>query len=216
MAEKEKEKENKADKTDAAPQAGSKTGVLTWVIMVTVITALSGSGFVLGHLLAGSSSPESAPSDAVVPATPESKPSSESPPSETKKGEAPKSKHGEAASATSESKTIPGGVWYYNDLESVVVNPNEPGATRFIRVGLILEMREGSEPEKTKELIDTKKPLLINWLNLYFKGLTLNEMQNERGLNRLLTQICDGFNEILSPEAKPMIKKILIREFNIQ
>jgi hypothetical protein len=41
-------------------------------------------------------------------------------------------------------------------------------------------------------------------------------MQNDRDMKRMLVQICDAFNEILFPDEKPKIKKILIREFNIQ
>jgi hypothetical protein len=41
-------------------------------------------------------------------------------------------------------------------------------------------------------------------------------MQNDRDMKRILAQICDAFNEVLFPEQKPKIKKILIREFNIQ
>ena len=115
-----------------------------------------------------------------------------------------------------DSETGSKGTWYYNDLESVVVNPDEPGATRFVRVGLILEISSGLSEDKVKELIEAKKPPLINWLNLYFKSLTLDEMENDRDMKRILSQICDAFNEMLFPDAKPQIKKILIREFNIQ
>ena len=118
-----------------------------------------------------------------------------------------------------DSKTDSKGTWYYNDLESIVVNPDEPGATRFVRVGLILEISSALDKDKIKkikELIEAKKPPLINWLNLYFKSLTLGEMENDRDMKRILAQICDAFNEILFPDAKPQIKKILIREFNIQ
>lgn len=195
MADKANDKEKKTDKTEAPPpQAGGKIGILTWVIMLVVVVALSGSGFVLGHLLAGSSAAET------VPTSPENAPSAQAP-----------SKPSASTSAPSAA-----GLWYYNDLESVVVNPAEPGATRFIRVGLILEMMQAADQEKIKVLIDSKKPLLVNYLNLYFKSLTLAEMENERDLNRILSQLCDAFNEILSPEAAPLIKKILIREFNIQ
>jgi len=188
----DKDKENKTtDKEVSSKPAEVKMGLWTWVIMLTVIALLSSSGFVLGRLMAGSSS-----SDAVT--TPPETETTQATPSET------------ALPPTNQ------GTWYYNDLESVIVNPDEPGATRFIRVGLILEMSEELSQEKSKELIEAKKPLLINWMNLYFKGLALNEMENEKDLNRILSQICDAFNEILFPEARPQIKKILIREFNIQ
>jgi len=194
MADKANDKEKKTYKTDAPPpQAGGKIGILTWVIMLSIIVVLSGSGFVLGHLLAGSSSE-------TAPAASESAPPAQTP--------------GNPSASTSVPSVA--GLWYYNDLESVVVNPAEPGATRFIRVGLILEMMKAADQEKIKVLIDSKKPLLVNYLNLYFKSLTLAEMENERDLNRILSQLCDAFNEILSPAAAPLIKKILIREFNIQ
>ncbi|MHC4552270.1 MAG: flagellar basal body-associated FliL family protein, partial [Planctomycetota bacterium] len=60
------------------------------------------------------------------------------------------------------------------------------------------------------------QPLLINWLNLYFKGLSLDQMEDEKDMNHILAQITDAFNEILYPNAKPQIKRTLIREFNIQ
>ncbi len=193
MADKDKEKEKKTDKADVPPsQAGAKTGIVTWVIMAAVIIMMSGSGFVLGRLLAGHSSPETAP------ALPQDAPQEP------------------VAPPAPDSASSTAGPWYYNDLESVVVNPAEPGATRFIRVGLILEMDQVSEQEKTKAQIDAKKPLLVNYLNLYFKNLTLSEVENEKDISRHLLQICDAFNEILFPGAKPLIKKILIREFNIQ
>jgi flagellar basal body-associated protein FliL len=97
-----------------------------------------------------------------------------------------------------------------------VVNPDEPGATRFVRVGLTLEMSPALTMEEAKELIEAKKPPMINWLNLYFKSLTLDEMKDDRDIQRILLQICDAFNEILFPDSKPMIKKVLIKEFNIQ
>ena len=197
----DKEKENKATEAeDKAPEKGEfskpakgKVGILSWVIMITIIAALSGSGFVLGNLLAGSlqtapdpaESQEEIPSEAAAPQTPD----------------APKA---------------PAGTWYYHDLESVVVNPDEPGATRFVRVGLILEISNELSQEEAQEMFEGKSPLLINWLNLYFKSLSLDQMENEKDMNRILSQICSGFNEILFPEAKPQIKNVLIREFNIQ
>jgi hypothetical protein len=70
--------------------------------------------------------------------------------------------------------------------------------------------------EEATALIELKKPPMINWLNLYFKSLTLDEMKDDRDIQRILSQTCDAFNEILFPDAKPLIKKVLIKEFNIQ
>lgn len=186
---KEKKEDTKTE-NEQSGQAGTKISVLTWIIMVVAVLLLAGSGFVLGRLFAGSFSPETTES------------SQEN--SQTKE------------TIQNDSKTDSEDTWYYSDLEPVVVNPDEPGATRFVRVGLILEISSGLSKDKAKELIEPQKPPLINWLNLYFKSLTLDEMENDRDMKRILSQICDAFNEILFPDAKPQIKRILIREFNIQ
>lgn len=185
-----KKEDTKAEKDEQSQQAGTKISILTWIIMTVVVVLLAGSGFVLGRLFAGSSSPETTESFQENSQTKEMIPD--------------------------DSETDSKDTWYYNELESVVVNPDEPGATRFVRVGLILEISSGLSKEKAKELIEAKKPPLINWLNLYFKSLTLDEMENDRDMKRILSQICDSFNEMLFPDAKPQIKRILIREFNIQ
>lgn len=188
------EKENKqADKDDAVKPTEVKIGIVTWAIMLTIIAVLSGSGFFLGRLLANS---------APAPEATESQEDVKSPPATTRPSPG--------------SANAPEGTWYYNELEPVVVNPNEPGATRFVRVDLILEVSNELPPEKATETIQAKTPLLINWLNLYFKSLTLSQMENEKDIKRILSQICDGFNEILFFESEPQIKNILIREFNIQ
>ena len=187
---KKKKEDTKTEKDEQSRQAGTKISILTWIIMAVVVVLLAGSGFVLGRLFAGSSSPETTESFQENSQTKEMMPD--------------------------DSETGSKDTWYYNDLESVVVNPDEPGATRFVRVGLILEISSGLSEDKAKKLIEAKKPPLINWLNLYFKSLTLDEMENDRDMKRILSQICDAFNEMLFPDAKPQIKRILIREFNIQ
>lgn len=187
-----KKKDEKPEKKETQ-QEDTKTGVLTWVIMVVIIGVLTGSGFVIGNIFADSSAPETAEPLATQDAQ-------------------------EEEESVSEDLDLPvsDDTWYYNDLESVVVNPDEPGATRFVRVGLILEISSSLSEEKAQKLIESKKPPLINWLNLYFKSLTLDEMEDDRDIRRILSQICDAFNEILFPDSRPLIKKTLIREFNIQ
>jgi len=202
-----------AGKGEKAQAAGAKkTGMLMWIIMAVIVIVLAGSGFVLGRIFAGSSAPKTAEVSAneEKAAAGEKKEEKKEGKKEEKKEEKKGEKKGAAEAVSAD------GTWYYNDLESVVVNPDEPGATRYVRVGLTLEFGTGIDPAEAKATIVSKKPLLINWLNLYFKSLTLAQMQNDRDMKRMLSQICDSFNEILFPDAKPSIKKILIREFNIQ
>ena len=176
------------EKDNESKQAATGIGIVTWAILSVVVVLCAGSGFLLGRLFANSDKPQTQSSQTDETTYPE----------------------------TDNSAAGSGNTWYYKDLESVVVNPDEPGAKRFVRVGLILEISSGLREDKAKELIEVKKPPLINWLNLYFKSLTLDEMENDRDMKRILSQICDAFNEMLFPDAKPQIKRILIREFNIQ
>lgn len=212
-----------ADNKDAKPAqpSSSKSTMLAYVIMAAVVLVLAGSGFFLGRILAGSPDPNAAAEESNKPQVKKEEKKEEKKTAHTAKKEEKKSSaHGGGHGAKKEEKPAvmlsPEDTWYFSGLESVVVNPDEPGATRYVRVGLNLEFGGDFLPEQAEELINAKKPLLINWLNLYFKSLTLNQMQNDRDMKRILVHICDAFNEILFPNEKPKIRKILIREFNIQ
>lgn len=201
-------KAESSEKTEKAQAPAPKTGTMTWIVLIVVVAVLAGSGFVLGRIFAGSSVQDPhQPQDEVKKDAKEGKHGA-------KKESKPSGGHGKKEEAAPEINTDED--WYFNGLESVVVNPDEPGATRYVRVGLTLEMAAGYGADEATELITSKKPLLINWLNLFFKSMTLSEMQTDRDMKRILVQICDAFNEILFPGAKPQIKRILIREFNIQ
>lgn len=195
----DKGQEKTTEKTDKP--AGGKAGILTWVIMIIVIMILSGSGFIVGRLVADSTGARN-PQEIADQAAAEAQ---------------AKTMEAEAELKTEASESASGDSWYYGELASVVVNPDEPGATRFVRVGLILEMDASITKEEAEKLIKKQKePLLVNWLNLYFKGLSLDQMEDEKDMNHILAQITDAFNEILFPNAKSKIKRTLIREFNIQ
>jgi flagellar basal body-associated protein FliL len=195
MADKEENKESKEtkdEKADQARPAGGKPGIFSWIIMLVIIAVFGGSGFVVGRIFAKSSPSPAKAAEAPQESTPKPEPAAEAEKGESKE------------------------TWYFNELESIVVNPDEPGATRFVRVGVVLEMSSELKADKAKELIVSKKPLLVNWVNLYFKGLTLDQMRNDRDMKRIQSQILDAFNDILFSGSKPLIKNVLIREFNIQ
>lgn len=196
MADKEKKKdedpkgEPEEQPEEQTAKSGAKIGILAWIIMVVIITVMAGSGFVLGRLFAGSSSPATTDPSQENPPTQESTP---------------------GGSGTGSKDT-----WLYKEMPSVVANPNVPGAKRFVKAGLILEMSSGLSEEDFATLMGVKEPFLTNWLNLYLKSLRLEDMENDSDLRRIESQACDAFNEILFPDAEPQIKRVLIKEFNIQ
>jgi flagellar basal body-associated protein FliL len=191
MAEEVKNEESpKTEKADTSKKSGP--GILTWVIMFLMVTILGGSGFFLGRLFAG-------PSKHAAETSTQKK---DTPPAENKKEESGKS-------------TEPQKTWYYN-LDPVVANLDVPGATRYIRATLTLEMDPSLEQKKGTELLGEKKPILINWLTIYLSSLTLEDVTGANNLKRIQAQMLDSFNEEVFPNSKPLIKKVLLKEFPIQ
>jgi flagellar basal body-associated protein FliL len=101
-------------------------------------------------------------------------------------------------------------------LEPVVANLNEPGATRYVRAALTLEMSSELSAEKGAALLEQKKPLLTNLLTIYLAGLDIESTRGDKNLKRIQYEICETFNERLFPDGKGLIKGILIKEFAVQ
>jgi flagellar basal body-associated protein FliL len=174
-----------------AQEKKSSVGMLTWLIMLVIVIVCCGSGLLLGKLLAK-------PSQKPAPAAQEQNPSKEQIP----------------APADTQSSN-PSASWYYN-LEPVVANLDEPGATRYVRATLTLEISNKVDEKKAIAFLDGKKPVLINWLTIYLAGFGLDDIRGDKNLKRIQSQILDSFNEKLFEGSKPMIKNILFREFAIQ
>ncbi|MBW8039370.1 MAG: hypothetical protein FVQ85_05170 [Planctomycetes bacterium] len=190
---KEKIEEEKTENEEQPQQTKVKNiSILTWIIMAAVIVLLAGSGFVLGRLFAGTSSPETTDSSQKYdPAKAEYLNTSDSP--------------------TGSEKT-----WYYH-LEPVVANLDVPGVTRYVRATITMEISTDWEKSTGEIFIEEKKPRLKNWLAIYLASLTLEDARGDKNLKRIQLQILDAFNEMLFPDAKPQIRRILFKEgFAIQ
>jgi len=181
-----KESDNKSQKT------GKIGCLLPWIIMAVIIIVCAGSGFALGRLFAGSESVQ----------TPDSG-------EQNQLTQADKLRGGDSKEISHEN-------WYYDELEPVVANLDEPGVTRYVRVSLTLEVDSEIDPKKGTAFIESKKPLLKNCLAIYLASLTLEDIRGDRNLRRIQSQIRDVFNEKLFPDSKPQIKNVLIKEFAIQ
>jgi flagellar basal body-associated protein FliL len=105
--------------------------------------------------------------------------------------------------------------WYY-ELDPVVVNLNEPGVTRYVRIGLTLEVSGTLDEKEGRAFLDQKRPLMKHWLTLFLANQTIEDARGEKNLMRMQTQISDTLNTGLFPGSKPRIKSILFKEFAIQ
>jgi len=180
------ESDNKSQKT-------SKIGsLLPWLIMAVIIIACAGTGFAIGRLFAGSESVETAGS------------AEQNQPTQTDE-----LRDGDSKKDSQKN-------WYYDALEPVIANLNEPGITRYVRVSLTLEVNSEIDPKKGTAFIESKKPLLKNWLAIYLASLALEDIRGDRNLRRIQSQIRDAFNEKLFSDSKPQIKNVLFKEFAVQ
>jgi flagellar basal body-associated protein FliL len=181
------EEKTAEEKNETKQEGKTGIGIVTWIILAVIVVICAGSGLLLGRLFAGSNEPQTQPAQA-----------DELTPVET-----------------GDSGKDSGSRWYY-DLEPVVANLDEPGVTRYVRATITLEISSSLEQNKGVTLVEEKKPVLTNWLTIYLASLTLEDTRGDRNLKRIQLQILDAFNETLFPDAKPLIKHVLFKEFAIQ
>jgi flagellar basal body-associated protein FliL len=182
-----------------ATQAGPRS-YLPWIIMAAIVPLFAGAGFGLGRLLAGGKATH--PAEANAPAKPEY---------QMALNEAGKAE-----------KT-----WFYK-CEPVVANLNEPGATRYVRMGFTLEMsgqleagggggggHGGGGGAAGNPYLTEKQPLIMNWLTIYLSSLSLADVQGEKNLNRVLADVREGLNTKLFG-GKSVIVNVYYHENAIQ
>jgi flagellar basal body-associated protein FliL len=115
----------------------------------------------------------------------------------------------------SKEATAKGETWFY-DTEPVIVNLNEPGVSRYVRVSLTLEIGNGMISKEGQPFFDQKKPLLKHWLTLFLSNQTIEDIRGEKNLRQLQAKVLDIFNQGLFPDAKPRIVRVLFKELSIQ
>lgn len=190
MADEEDQGDNVVEAESEAPKKSGSKSLLPWILLGVIVPLCAGAGFGLGRLIAGGSEPAAAD----APEQPE----------------LPDYMNLMAVEGTDQKS------WFFQELEPVVANLADPGATRYIRAGFMLEMTGSFDPTSGTLWLGEKKPLVKNWLAIYLASQTVEDLQGERNLNRVLSEIRDLLNERLFPDVKPPIEKVLLSEFAIQ
>ena len=184
------DEKTKKKQEDSKESKASKTGILPWIILAAVVLLCAGGGFLLGRLVTGSS---------ITGAAQASEEDQTAQPAPQADNEA--------------SKT--GKTWFH-DLEPVVANLDEPGATRYARATLTLEMSPDVSQKDAAKIFEEKTPLLTNWLTIHLSSLSIEDIRGDKNLKRIQLQVLDAFNEELFPNQKPKIKQVLFKEFAVQ
>lgn len=191
MAEQEDTEKSQAPEFEAPPFQGARAKVLPWLVPAVVVLVFATGGFLVGRSFGTRGQAQTAAgaeSGNAVDAAPPKEPA---------------------------SKDGAGPSWYF-DLDPVVVNLNDPGVTRYVRIGLTLEVSGAMDEKEGKVFLEQKKPLMKHWLTLYLSNQTIEDARGEKNLMRMQTQISQTLNAGLFPEGKPRIKSILFKEFAIQ
>ena len=195
MAKKEDVKKENETKDNAEKNGGSGgrgLGVFGWLILGAMVVAGATGGFALSQLLGGP---------------------------ETAEASRPVAESQDAVRAFNEllvQQANGAAPWFYDAMEPVLANLDEPGVTRYVRVTISLEVSPELDPEKGKEYLDRRVMVLRDWLTTYFAGLSLEDVRGSRNLNRIKRDVQDQFNDLLFPGTKPFIRQILFREFAVQ
>jgi flagellar basal body-associated protein FliL len=222
MADEKTEQKPQEKPADAPAENKDKAGkgkksLLPIIIVAAIVLVAAGAGIGLSRLFAGSSKTpvaEEAAAEKDAPAEKSEKPKSEKPAaekSEAQHGEKPK-----AEGSKSEKNAVKEGEPWFYTLDPVVANLDEPGATRYIRTAFVLEMSPDIGVEKGTAILEQKKPLIANLLTIYLAGLNIETTRGDKNLKRIQSELCDTFNEQIFPDTKPMVKRILIKEFAVQ
>jgi len=182
------QEDSKSSENDAKPSGG---GMLQWIIMAVVVVVCAGAGLGLGRLFAGTGMSKT------------TEPIQQDQSAQTKN-----TKTNDSTANTQQG-------WFYN-LDPVIACLDEPGATRYIRATLTLEISSTLNQKQGTVMIEEKKPILANWLSLYLAGLKIDDIRGDKKQKRIQSQILNAFNEKLFPDAKPQIKRVLFKEFVVQ
>jgi flagellar basal body-associated protein FliL len=184
--------EVKQEQTKVEAKSDNNKGQLVqWIIMAVFIIMLAVIGFFLGSKLG------------YVP-----KPA---------KAELPTEPAGETGlDLLTDEPTKAGAKGWYYDLEPVATNLSDPGSTRYVRAVLTLEVSSEVDKAKGTQFLDERKPVIANILNIYFAGLTIEDINSDKDMRRIQYELLEIFNDTLYKDSKPLIRQILFREFGLQ
>lgn len=100
-------------------------------------------------------------------------------------------------------------------FESITVNLNEERLRRFIRAKISLAIEKDELGEATK-LLEQRMEQVKSWLNIYLAGCTLEDVRGPKNLRRIQREIAEMLNERLWPDRKPVIREVLLNEWQVQ
>ena len=97
----------------------------------------------------------------------------------------------------------------------VIVNLGDPRMSRYLSVGISLQIYQKDEEQVTKD-VELQSPVLQDWLNQYLSGLQLEDVRGGASQNRIRRDILNRFNELLAPDGTDIVQEVLFTKFTVQ
>jgi flagellar basal body-associated protein FliL len=189
MADKEVKKDESKDKSkDKESSPGKKGAMIGWIITFVVAAICAGGGYGLSGLFA-----------------------------KTEPKDAEEIPGGEVAAEDDWTVEDPANAkpWTH-EMQPVVANLDESGSTRMIQVAVVIELSGEMDQLKGTEYVVSKNLYLRDWLMTHLAGLNLTQVASSSSQNIMKAEIKESFNEILFPDSKPLVSRIMFKDYTIQ
>lgn len=105
--------------------------------------------------------------------------------------------------------------WIF-ELDPITANLNEPGSTRMVQVTVVLELAAAMDQTEGEKFLKEKVIHLRDWLGTYLAGMKLIQVKGSSSQSRMKVDIQESFNNKLFPDSKPLVQKVMLKDFIIQ
>lgn len=103
----------------------------------------------------------------------------------------------------------------FHSYGDVTVNLDEGRMNRYLRLRIVLHIRQSDEP-LVKKALQEQDLILRNWLISHLSDKEINDIRGKAGQNMLRREIRDHFNSTLFRDSYERIYDVLFEEFNVQ
>lgn len=101
------------------------------------------------------------------------------------------------------------------EFDSVVANLNDGRMTRYLKLGISLQVDKGQLVEIEK-LNEEREAIMRNWILSHLADKSMDDIRGRNGQNRLRAEIKDQFNAVLFADGIDRVHDVLFQEFNVQ
>jgi flagellar basal body-associated protein FliL len=104
----------------------------------------------------------------------------------------------------------------YVPFGTTIANLAEGRLTRYLKITMTLQVAKNHASELEGMMGDGRQAVFKNWLLTYLSDKELADVTGTNAINRMRSEIQDGFNAILAQQSGCKVQNVLFEEFNVQ